>query len=106
MFLTKLCSKASRQLLRNHVFTTNHATKRFMELAIENVPDVSPASLKRAFNSHNLAFEEGYTCFTLKCSICSSNKKNDPQKIFVNKTTGKITVHQPIKSLKLKTTLS
>lgn len=87
----KLCSKTTKKLISNKLIQPKAFCRNFKDVSFETVSDVSPSYLKKAFKTHNLTFEEGFTCFILKCMICTKtvDKKIDTDKIYINKTTGK-----------------
>lgn len=51
-----------------------------------NLPSqVTASQMKNVLNMKEIEITDGYTCFIIKCPVCTSSKKND---MFINKVTG------------------
>lgn len=75
---------------KRNVFTTT--MRRYNHVPFEDIPEVSPALIKKLLSNNGLSIEDGYTCFITKCCICKSGKSEAKAnaKLYVNKTTGKV----------------
>ena len=54
---------------------------------IEDIPTISPSEIKKTLKNKNISFEEGHACFQAPCPMCL---KKTSSKIYINKTTGKL----------------
>ncbi|KAL3287920.1 hypothetical protein HHI36_002376 [Cryptolaemus montrouzieri] len=79
MFLAKTISQKFKLALT--------ISRSFKNTSIEDVPNVTPTSIKRVLKSLNIPFQEGFTCFVTECPICKENSKHTAD-LYVNKTTG------------------
>lgn len=78
----KIKSKISNMNIMFH-----QSFKRLKTVVIEDVPmsEVTTATIKRKFKENGIIYEDGFTCFIIRCSFCGQENKS---KIYVNKTTG------------------
>ncbi|CAH1099974.1 unnamed protein product, partial [Psylliodes chrysocephalus] len=60
--------------------------RNYNNLAVDNIPEVSKTSIKKALKLKNIGFEEGFTCFITSCILCQKSSKN--AKLYINKNTG------------------
>lgn len=94
MFLLKLARQRSIELRieKNVVkIISNIRVRTYYDVNLENIPEVSPALIKKTLKTSNINYEDGYTCFIAKCMFCnkSTNTSKPPTaKIYINKTTG------------------
>jgi hypothetical protein len=74
------------------ILTPNLFTRNYNDIPFEDVPEVSPALIKKTLNNQKVSFEEGFTSFIIACPICSGNAikntKGNLQNVYINKTTG------------------
>ncbi|KAG5887525.1 hypothetical protein JTB14_022137 [Gonioctena quinquepunctata] len=60
--------------------------RKYNDVAVDDIPDVSTASIKKALKLNNVNYEEGFTCFVVQCTMCHKPAKSS--KIYINKATG------------------
>ncbi|CAH1366787.1 unnamed protein product [Tenebrio molitor] len=74
------------------ILTPNLFTRNYNDIPFEDVPEVSPALIKKTLNNQKVSFEEGFTSFIIACPLCSGNAikntKGNLQNVYINKTTG------------------
>lgn len=60
------------------------------DINFEDIPDVTPVSIKRILKQNDIVFEEGYTCFITNCLLCGKQMKptSPTNNFYINKTTG------------------
>lgn len=65
--------------------------RKLKDIAFEDVPvvEVSTATIKKCLKENHLNYEDGFTCFIIKCVFCNHDNKSS---IYVNKTTGKYAI--------------
>ncbi|KAJ8964650.1 hypothetical protein NQ317_012320 [Molorchus minor] len=62
-------------------------TRKYNDIAFEDIPEVSTASIKKVLKANSITYDEGFTCFIAHCPLCGKNSKS-VAKIYINKTTG------------------
>ena len=50
---------------------------------------ISVTHIKELLTSHNIEFEDGFTCLITKCPVCNTPQEDG---MFINKTTGKFLI--------------
>lgn len=68
------------------IFQFKPQSVNYNDLAFEDIPEVSPALIKKKLRLNNLNFDEGFTCFIIPCKYCLEERKTS--KIYINKATG------------------
>lgn len=72
------------------IFNQCLVKRNYNELPFEDIPEVSPAIIKKTFKSYNVSFDEGFTCFITSCPLCSKiGTKTPGRSLYINKATGK-----------------
>lgn len=95
---------SSRYLVENRTFYKSWLSlqkvfaikvRNYNNIDFEDIPDVTPASIKRILKQNSISFEEGYTSFITYCLLCGKQVSNGAAKLppctnkfFINKTTG------------------
>lgn len=61
--------------------------RQIREVAFEDVPvsEVSTATIKKALKQYGFIYEDGFTCFIIRCTFCGHEKRS---KVYINKKTG------------------
>lgn len=61
--------------------------RQLKEVAFEDVPisEISTPTIKKSLKQHGFIYEDGFTCFIIRCTFCGHEKKS---KVYINKTTG------------------
>ncbi|XP_022902467.2 mitochondrial DNA helicase [Onthophagus taurus] len=54
-------------------------------IALDDTPHITSSEIKKVLNGNNVSFEEGYTCYLAKCSVCNVDTKRH---LYINKITG------------------
>ncbi|CAG9822315.1 unnamed protein product, partial [Phaedon cochleariae] len=64
----------------------NEYRREYNEVAVDDIPEVSTSSIKRTMRLNNVNYEEGFTCFSVPCTLCQKPLKTT--KLYINKYTG------------------
>lgn len=74
------------------VLKFNLVARNYNDIPFEDIPEVSPAVIKKTLNNRKLNFNDGFTCFIILCPLCSSQSTKKSKSIvpnlYINKTTG------------------
>ncbi|KAJ3662790.1 hypothetical protein Zmor_007118 [Zophobas morio] len=62
--------------------------RNYNDIPFEDIPEVSPAMIKKILNDKKISFDEGFTCFIVHCTCHKKTSKNTPKNLYINKTTG------------------
>lgn len=65
-----------------------HQTHRkIKDIAFQDLPvsEVTPSIIKKHIKESGLIYEDGFTCFIIRCGFCDKEKKS---KTYINKNTG------------------
>ena len=60
----------------------------FHTLSYEKNFKPSPNELTKVFKENKIDFEEGFTCYKIKCPLCQEKKKTQSNYLYINKPTG------------------
>lgn len=75
--------------LKHNIFCTHEIIRNYntVDSASNQVSNsVSVKYIKELLTSHNIEFEDGFTCLITKCPVCNTPQEDG---MFINKTTGK-----------------
>lgn len=79
--------------ISSKIIVTKSFKRNFNDLPFDDIPEVSPASIKKVLRAQSLQFEEGYACFITCCPMCKKNAKMTlSSKIYIDKATGKFMI--------------